>query len=70
MVDVTPIENVDIGDEVVLFGNQGNVILPVDELANILGTIIYEIVCRIGCRVPRVYVNNGDIFKISELANA
>jgi alanine racemase len=64
MVDVSQIEDVHIGDEVVLFGNQGTEVLPVDELARILGTINYEIVCRIGRRVPRVYIDKGEILEI------
>lgn len=61
MADVSSIQDVQIGDEVVLFGNQCGATLPVDELAGILGTINYEIVCRIGRRVPRVYTDKGEI---------
>ena len=42
--------------EVVLFGKQGEHEIPVEELASLLGTINYEIVCMIGKRIPRVYV--------------
>lgn len=56
MVDVTGIEDVSVEDEVVLFGKQGENEIPVEELASLLGTINYEIVCMIGKRVPRVYV--------------
>lgn len=42
-------------DEVVLIGRQGGEEISVDELASILGTINYEIVCMINARVPRVY---------------
>ncbi|MGD9411184.1 MAG: alanine racemase C-terminal domain-containing protein [Desulfobacterales bacterium] len=45
-----------MGDEVVIFGRQGNEILTVDELAALLNTINYEIVTTITARVPRVYV--------------
>lgn len=44
---------VEIGDEVVLIGRQGNEELTAEEWANRLGTIGYEIVCGIGARVPR-----------------
>ncbi len=57
MVDVTHIEGVSVEDEVVLFGTQGDKEIPVEELASSLGTINYEIICMIGKRVPRVYVN-------------
>lgn len=56
MVDVSNIEGVSVEDEVVLFGKQGNNEIPVEEIANILDTINYEIICMIGKRVPRVYV--------------
>lgn len=56
MVDVTNIKGVSLEDEVVLFGKQGEREIPVEEIASILGTINYEIVCMIGKRVPRVYV--------------
>ena len=52
-VDVTDIENVKMGDEVVLFGKD----LPVEYLAEICNTINYEIVCGISPRVPRIIVN-------------
>lgn len=59
MIDVTGIENVKVGDEAVLFGKQGNEFIHIDELAEKLGTINYEIVCMISKRVPRVYIKDG-----------
>ena len=49
-VDVSHIENVQIGDEVTLFGKE----LSVDSLAEKVDTINYEIVCGISPRVPRI----------------
>jgi alanine racemase len=43
------------GDIVTLIGGEGDISISVDELARILGTINYEIVCMISNRVPRVY---------------
>jgi alanine racemase len=45
-----------MGDEVVIFGRQGNETLTVDEMASSLNTINYEIVSTITARVPRVYI--------------
>jgi alanine racemase len=59
MVDVTHIPGVKKYDEVVLMGSQGDKEILADEIAGKTGTINYEIVCRIGKRVPRVYVNGG-----------
>ncbi|MGD8369704.1 MAG: alanine racemase [Desulfobacterales bacterium] len=56
MLDVGHIEGVQVGDEVVAFGTQDGAALPADELADMLGTINYEIVSAIMARVPRVYV--------------
>lgn len=49
-VDVSDIDDVALGDEVILFGKD----LPVEILADICGTINYEIVCGISPRVPRI----------------
>ncbi|MBW4827693.1 MAG: alanine racemase [Clostridiaceae bacterium] len=64
MIDVTDIEDVKVGDEVVLFGDGSNGVPHIDEVAEKLGTINYEIVCMVGRRVPRVYTKDGKIIKI------
>lgn len=64
MIDVTGIEDVKVGDEVVLFGKQGEGFISIDELAEKLDTINYEIVCMIGKRVPRVYIKNGKVVDV------
>jgi alanine racemase len=55
LIDVTHIENVQIGDEAVLFGRQGEVALHVDEMADLIGTISYELISGISSRIPRIY---------------
>lgn len=64
MVDVTDIPDVEIGDEVILFGDGKDNSPHIDEIAKKLGTINYEIVCMVGRRVPRVYIKNGNIVNI------
>ncbi|MHB1354797.1 MAG: alanine racemase [Anaerolineae bacterium] len=54
MIDVTDIPSARQGDEVVLIGNQGNEHLTVDQVAEQLGTINYEVVSEILARVPRL----------------
>ncbi len=44
-----------IGQEVVLIGRQGQQKITAEELADLAGTISYEIVCGLGNRIPRVY---------------
>jgi alanine racemase len=58
MLDVTGVDGVEVGDEVVLMGTDasGNSI-HAEELAAWAGTIPYEIYCGISKRVPRVYLN-------------
>ena len=56
MIDVTNIEGVREGDVVTLFGTDGDDRITADELAGMIGTIGYEIVCGISPRVPRVIV--------------
>jgi len=55
MVDVTNIKDVDVGDEVILIGQQGNEEFSATDMADIIGTINYEITCDITKRVPRIY---------------
>lgn len=63
MIDVTDIPDVQVGDEVVLFGKQGDETIPVEEIAGMVGTIDHEILCNINRRVPRIYVQGGKIVK-------
>ena len=55
MIDVGHIGDAEVGDEVLLFGEQGDTALSVDDLAELTGTINYEIVSTITSRVPRIY---------------
>lgn len=48
---------VQLGDEVVLLGRQGDESITADEWANRAGTISWEILCGIGARVPRILVD-------------
>ena len=63
MVDVTDIKDVQINDEVVLIGKQGNKEITVDFIASILDTINYEVFCTLSKRVPRQYIQNGKVIK-------
>jgi len=64
-VDVTDLKDVKLYDEVELFGEH----LPVEELADKLGTINYELVCMVNKRVPRVYKFMGDEHLEVEILN-
>lgn len=60
MFDVTNVNTIAIGDEVILFGEGDNIELPVESLAEKMGTINYEILCMIGKRIPRIYLKDGE----------
>lgn len=63
MVDITGIDGVEAGDEVILMGKCGKKEITADEIARVLDTISYEVVCMIGKRVPREYIKNGKVIK-------
>lgn len=58
-VDVTGIEECKVGDEVVLMGTQGAEYISANEIAEKAGTISYEVLCVLGKRAPRVFINKG-----------
>ena len=58
MVDVTSIDNVKIGDEVVIWDNEN---IELEEVAEKCDTINYEILCGISNRIPRKYINKDKI---------
>jgi alanine racemase len=59
MVDASAVPEARVGDEAVLIGRQGREEITADEFAAWQDTISYEALCRIGQRVPRVYVGSG-----------
>jgi len=60
MIDVTGME-VSTGDEVVIVGRQGSEEIGMREIAASIGTIPYELLCRVGTRIERVYEDRGSI---------
>ena len=56
MVDVSHIDGVQAGDEVILIGQQNGICVSADEIAKLTGTINYEVTCNISKRVPREVV--------------
>ena len=56
MTDVTDIPDVQVEDEAVLLGKDGDEIITADDLAVWAGTINYEIVTRINPLLPRIVV--------------
>jgi len=57
MVDLTGVAEAQVGDEVILWGSSGETSLSVNDVARIARTISYEMLCTVGRRVARVYLN-------------
>ena len=64
MIDITDIEGVKLGDEVTLMGEDKDLKFTADDIAELIGTINYEVLCMIGKRIPRVYIRDGKVEKI------
>lgn len=60
MVDATEVPAVAEGDDAVLIGSQGEATLPAETVADAAGTIVYDLLCGIGPRVPRRYHDGPD----------
>jgi len=68
MIDVTNLPQVEVGDEVVLWGKQGQEEITVEEIAEKIGTINYEIVHMPDKkRVPKLFIKNGRPWKIKTM---
>ncbi len=69
VIDVTNCDDINIGQEVILFNGEKTKAPSVDEVASWGNTINYEIVCLVGKRVARVYIKNDNILYTSTLIN-
>lgn len=68
MIDVTNLTQVEIGDEVVLWGRQGEEMITVEEIAQKIRTINYEIVHMPDKkRVPKLFIRDGKPWKIKTM---
>jgi len=59
MIDITDMPAVDVGSEVEVFGENNSI----NEMAAIAGTIPYELTCAVSKRVPRLYLENGNVIE-------
>ena len=57
MIDLTDLPQVQVGDEVEIFGPEH----PLEQMAELAGTIPYELTCAVSKRVPRVYIRGGKV---------
>jgi alanine racemase len=73
LVDITDIRTAAPGDEVVLYGRQGDEEITIRDAAESLGTVPYEVMTSIGSRVPRTYLNQPQeiiLYKVTTLLEA
>ncbi len=57
LIDVTDIPDVKLGDPVTVYSGEG--FCSIEAAASQIGTISYELLCAIGTRVPRIYIEDG-----------
>ena len=57
MIDLTDKFNIDVGSEIEIFGENN----PIEAMAEMAGTIPYELVCAVSKRVHRIYIENGEV---------
>lgn len=70
MIDITDIPKVSVGTEVTVIGQSGDNSITFAEIADMVDTIPYELVCNISVRVPRVYKKDGKIIAFKYLGGA
>ena len=63
MIDVTAVNNINVGDEVILFGGSDK--FSAENTAELIGTIGYELICAVGRRVPRIYIRDGEVTEVT-----
>ena len=64
MIDVTGVPEAQVGDTVTIFGRDGAEEITADDVADLVGTIGYEVTCLVTPRVPRVYLEDGEIVSV------
>jgi alanine racemase len=61
LVDVTDVPGARPGDEAVLYGEQQDERIAIEDAGRRIGRIPYELVCQLGRRVRREYVLDGEV---------
>ncbi len=68
-IDVSDVKNPSVGDRVIILGESDNKSISGMEHARKAGTIPYEIICHIGKRIPRFYVDDGEVIGAASAFN-
>ncbi len=67
MLDATDVPGVTVEDEVTLIGEQGEASIWADEVAELAGTISYEVLAGLSSRIPRLYTRAGRLVAMEDL---
>ncbi len=70
IIDVTELADAQVGEEVVMIGQQGPESITIAEIADQCDTVVQEIPVRFSKRLPRVYVHEPGDVRIKELVEA
>jgi alanine racemase len=65
MIDVTDLD-VFTGDVVTIYGEDKDQFIGIDDVAQMLGTVNYEVTCMVNKRVPRVYIKDSTVYRIKD----
>jgi alanine racemase len=68
MLDITDAPGIEVDDEVTLIGEQDGASITADDVASLCDTISYEVIAGIMARVPRLYVKDGELVAVQDLA--
>lgn len=66
MIDVSFIRDVKVGDKVLLFGKDDMGEISLYDLAEMANTNVYELLCRVTMRIPRIYTRNGKVVEVCD----
>ena len=64
MIDISDIDDVKIGDTALLYGEYKDMKLDIFEIAKIANTNVYDLICRINMRIPRVYFERNKVVRV------
>lgn len=56
LIDVTNVSGVEVGDEVILLGEDSGLSITAEDIAKTAATLSYEVTCGVSQRVPRIYM--------------
>jgi len=66
-IKVTDVPEVQIGDLVTLMGRDGDEEISPHDIGSWIQSVSYDVMCKFGKRLPRVYLNNGKIIGIRNI---